>query len=200
MTEAKAILIGREPHASLQSYVESLGLPRRALSLPATSDPPPDFHCFVELWGAEDALRDAVGRWPFEMGAWLVEESTPKRYERVWRSGTASPGIRMVSILHRRPGLSREAFAAHWLGPHTRVALSFTIPFWQYSQNVVVEPLANDAGEDGFVGMHFETREQMEARWSAHPEEAARGLADAEQFMDTSRNPTVVTIETVWEK
>ena len=202
MKEAKAILIGRGVHpspSSLETYVAGLGLPRRALSLPASTDPPPDFPCFIELWGGERQLREAVQRWPFEVGAWLVEEHRPKRYERVWASGTRSPGVRMLSILHRRPDLSREAFAAHWLGPHTRIALSYTIPFWDYNQNVVVEALANDGGEDGFVGMHFETRAQMEARWSAHPDEAARGAADAERFMDTSRSPTVIAYEIVWE-
>jgi hypothetical protein len=202
MKETKAILIGREVHpspSSLEAYVAGLGIPRRALSLPVSSEPPPDFPSFIELWGGEQELREAVERWPFEVGAWLVEEYQPKRYERDWPSGTRSPGLRMVSILHRRPDLSREAFAAHWLGPHTRVALSYTIPFWHYNQNVVVEALANDGGEDGFAGMHFETREQMEARWSAHPEEAARGTADAARFMDTNRNPTVITFETVWE-
>jgi hypothetical protein len=202
MREAKAILIGKGIHpspSSLETYVGALGLPRRALSLPASSDPPPDFPSFIELWGGEEELREAVACWPFEVGAWLVEEHRPKRYGRDWPSGARSPGPRMVSILHRRPDLSREAFAAHWLGPHTRVALSYTIPFCDYNQNVVVEALANDGGEDGFVGMHFETRAQMEARWSAHPKEAARGAADAERFMDTSRNPTVVMIETVWD-
>ena len=143
-------------------------------------------------------MREVVAGWPHPIAAWLVEERVPVDPPRSVPSGTRTPGLRMVGILRRRPGISREAFDAHWRGPHTQIARSYTIPFWRYDQNVVVEPLVGDSGEDGFVGMHFETREQMETRWTAHPAEAARGAADAELFMDTSRSPSVVMIETVW--
>ena len=105
----------------------------------------------------------------------------------------------MVSSLHRRTGISRAAFAAHWLGPHTRVSRSYTVPVWHYNLNVVVEALTPESGEDGFVGMHFESREQMRARWADHPEEAARGAEDAARFMDAPRSATIVAVETVWE-
>lgn len=200
MRHAKAILIGDEEDGRLRSHVANLALPRRALSLPLRSDPPPGLHSFVELWGDEAELRASVSRWPLPVRAWLVEEHTPLAYERSWPSGAPSPGVRFVSSLHRRMGISRDAFARHWLGPHTRVALAYTVAVWHYSQNVVVEALTGDSGVDGFAGMHFETAEQMRARWSDHPQEAARGAADAARFMDASRSASMVAEETVWEE
>jgi hypothetical protein len=200
MRRSKAILVGCEPDAMLARHVASLALPRRAISLPVASDPPAGLPSFVELWGDEARVRASVASWPFPARAWLVEEHCPLRYEKTWLSGTPSPGVRMVSSLHRRADISREAFATHWLGPHTRVACSYTIPVWHYSQNLVIEALASDAGEDGFVGMHFETPEQMRARWADHPLEAARGAEDAELFMDLSRTLTLLAVETTWDE
>ena len=142
--------------------------------------------------------RATVRNWPVAARAWLVEEHAPLVYERTWPSGTPSPGVRMVGILHRRAGMSREAFAGHWLGAHTQVACSYTVPVWHYNQNLVREALTEHSGEDGFVGMHFRTPEQMRARWADHPEEAAAGAQDAQRFMDLDRAPTMVAIETVW--
>jgi len=195
----KAILIAAEPQPGLADYVAALSLPRRALSTPGTEDGPRDFHGFVELWGPEPELRTAVEAWPFAASAWLVEERTPVTYDRAWSAGTPSPGLRMVSVLHRREGLSREEFAAYWRGPHTQVALSYTIPVWHYNQNLVTESLVGGANEDGFVGMHFESAAQLAGRWADHPAEATRGASDARQFMDTQHSPTLIAVETVWE-
>ncbi len=199
MSRAKAILVGDTEGGRLRPHVAGLALPRRALSLPHGKDRPLGLQSFVELWGEEAALRATVALWPLPVRAWLVEEHAPLVYERSWPSGTPSPGVRLVSTLHRCKGMSRDAFARHWLGPHTRVALAYTVPVWHYNQNLVVEALTPDSGVDGFVGMHFETAEQMRARWSDHPLEAARGAADAAQFMDVTRSASMVAEETVWE-
>jgi hypothetical protein len=197
---AKATLVATAPAAELARHVGALALPRRAINLPADPDvaPPPAFHAFIELWGNESAIRTVVKSWPFPARAWLVTEHSPLRYERSWPSGTPSPGVRLVSSLFRRVDLTRAAFADHWLGPHALVARSYTVPVWHYNQNVVIEALTPDSDEDGFVGMHFETRDQMQARWRDHPAEAARGAKDAALFMDVSRTVSLVTVETVW--
>ena len=199
MNQGKAIVIGSEPEQRLEAFVADLSLPRRAITVPLPLEPKPEISSFVELWGADADLRAAVDRWPFAASAWLVDEHAPLLYDRTWPSGVTSPGVRMVSSLHRRASLSREAFAAHWLGPHTEVARSYTIPVWHYNQNVVREALTPGASEDGFVGMQFRTQEQLRARWAEHPQEAARGARDAERFMDVSRSASMMGLETVWE-
>ena len=61
------------------------------------------------------------------------------------------------------------------------------------------EAWTEDDGENGFVGMHFRTRAEFEARWADYPEEAARGAEDAAHFMDGSRTFSLLTQETVWD-
>lgn len=196
----KAVLVSAMPGSALTRHVAGLALPKRALSLPVAPDPPPALPSFVELWGETAALRAEVAAWPGPARAWLVAESVPIAYERTWPSGAPSPGLRMVSTVHRRPDLDREAFEAHWRGPHTEVALRYTVPFWRYVQDVVREPIGRDAEEvDGFAGMHFRTAEDLRARWQDHPEEAARGAADAARFMDVDRSVAVTMVETVWD-
>jgi hypothetical protein len=200
VARGKSIVVSSGAAKELASHVSALELPRRALSLPLAGDPPDELRSIVELWGAERELRRIVASWPFPARAWLVAEHTPIAYERSWPSGTRSPGVRMLSSLHRLAGSSRKAFEAHWLGPHTSVARSYTVPVWHYSQNVVTEALTDDSGEDGFVGMHFRTQRDLESRWADYPDEAARGRADAERFMDVARSVSLLAVETIWDK
>lgn len=201
---SKAILISESPERAsaqdLEALLCDLDLPKRALSLPVESDVASPITSFIELWGERDALRETAAAWPFSARAWIVAEFVPIAYQRSWPSGERSPGLRMVSAIHRRAGITRADFEAHWRGPHTQIARSYTIPVWHYNQNVVVEALDPESDVDGFVGMHFHNAEDLRARWQDHPAEAARGSADAALFMAVERTLSMTAIETVWEK
>jgi hypothetical protein len=199
VVQRKSIIVSRDVGGELAAHVAGLEGLRRALSLSLDLDPPETLPSFVELWGEELELRRAAAAWPLPARAYLVAEFLPCDYERTWPSGTPSPGVRMVSSLYRRPGTSRRDFEAHWLGPHTVVARSYTVPVWRYSQNVVLEALTGHGGEDGFVGMNFRTRDQLASRWADYPEEAARGAADAALFMDVTRSVGIYASEIVWD-
>ena len=199
MTTGKAILISNEATDGLAAHIARLDLPRRGISLPLEGSSERAFGSFVELWGENDILRRTIASWPFSARAWLVEEHIPVEYERTWASGEPSPGVRLISSIHRRDGMSRAEFEDYWLGPHTEVARSYTVAVWHYNQNIVVEPLTPDSGEDGFVGMHFRNAEQLRARWQDHPAEAAAGARDAARFMMVDRSLSITAIETVWE-
>ena len=201
MTIEKAVLISEGPADVVASHVASLDLPRRACSIPVAPASEDLMPSFVELWAEPESLRAAVAIWPLPVRAWLVAEHVPIAYERAWASGEASPGVRMISTVHRRDGMSPVDFEAYWLGPHTAVAKSYTVAVWNYNQDIVIESLTpGDPLEvDGFVGMHFRTAEEMRARWQDHPTEAARGSRDAAQFMAVDRSVSITAVETVWE-
>lgn len=207
---AKAILVHRRVVPGLATYVAGLeAFPRRALSETAAAPgapigaraalPASTAAAFVELWGEADALRAAVARWPEAASAWLVEEARIADAARTWPCGTPSPGVRRVSSVFRRPGLSRAAFAEHWRTRHAAIAMSFTVPIWRYGQNVVVEALRGDGGEDGFAVLHFRTARELAARWAEHPDEAQRGREDAARIMDLERGWDAIMTETLWE-
>jgi hypothetical protein len=196
----KAVLVVDATEQALRSCLGGLELPRRALSLPITAEAPAALPNFVELWGDVSELRAVIEAWPHPARAWLVAEFVPFAYDRSWPSGEPSPGLRMISTVHRHPDLSRDEFAAYWRGPHTAVAKRYTVPVWNYVQNVVVEALGHDSEIDGFVGMHFRTAEDRRARWHDHPEEARRGAEDAVRFMDVERSASMLAVETVWDE
>lgn len=79
------------------------------------------------------------------------------------------------------------------------VAKSYSVPVWHYVQNLVTQALGHDSHVDGFVGMHFHRAEDLKARWQDHPQEAARGAADAARFMAVERSVSITAIETVWD-
>ena len=206
----KAILVHQfQPTEDLREQVAGLAVtPRRALSLPtiqgaaavgAAADAPA-IAAFVELWGTHTALRAAIATWPAPVSAWLVDEHLPADAPRSWPAGGPSPGVRLVSSVYRKAGLDRSSFSHHWRTLHTEIAMSYTVPVWRYSQNVVVEVLRPDEGEDGFAVLHFRTAEDLAARWSRYPEEARRGAEDAALFMDPRRGWSVAMTETVWEE
>lgn len=199
-TPTKAVLISEGSAAFLIDHIAHLPLPKRSLSLPSAPQAPEDFPNFIELWGETHQLRSIVEAWPQVARAWLVREIVPIPYERTWPSGKPSPGVRFLSTIHRRGDLSRQEFEAHWRGPHTEVAKSYTVPVWNYVQNVVVDALGHDSLEDGFVGMHFRTTQELERRWQAYPDEASRGAEDAAKFMDVDRSRSMTATEIVWDE
>jgi len=154
---------------------------------------------FVELWGSREAIDAAIEAWPAPAAAWLVDEFRPADAPRSWPRGEVSPGVRLVSSVYRKRELDRTAFARYWRTVHAEIAMSYTIPVWRYSQNIVVEALAPDDGEDGFAVLHFRSREDLAARWLQYPKEAQRGAQDAARFMDTARGWSVEMTERLWE-
>lgn len=194
----KAILVHRDSIDGLESHLAKLELDKRALSLPLPGTAESPVSAFVELWDDRAPLLAAIRSWPVEASAWLVEENLPARYERSWPDGVQSPGVRLVSSVHRKAGLSRDEFARYWHTEHAAVALSYTVAVWHYSQNVVVEALGPHSTEDGFAVLHFRTAEDLQTRWTGYPEEAKRGAEDAARFLDASRSWNANMLETVW--
>lgn len=163
---------------------------------------PPAFRALVEAWGerAREALaaqRDAArAGW---LRAWSVDEAQPLALPRSPRPGEAAPGVRLITLCRRRRGLTRAQFAEAWRGEHWRIALSFTIPPRGYAQDVVTGSLWPPDDVDGIACLHFASYAEFDARFDDHPEEAARGLADAERFLDLERSETSFAIETLHE-
>ncbi len=100
--------------------------------------------------------------------------------------GLPVPGLRLLSLCHRRAGMTPQAFSEYWLGPHAAVALSYAVALVGYQQNVVVEHLRGQP-IDGIASLHFASFEHFQQRYAGHPEDAARGAADAAVFLDDTR-------------
>lgn len=157
----------------------------------------------IEWEGTEKVVREAataVARaeeYSISM-SYVVDVSVPQRYERTWPVGEPSPGIRMMSLCHRAPQLSRDEFARYWRDEHTAVAMGFTVPIWNYTQTVVKEPISSGAPTlDGVAGLHFHSLAAWQARYLDYPDEARAGAEDAARFMDVPQTEAFFAQETI---
>ena len=96
----------------------------------------------LSIW--DEAGPDAAaGSWTSRVlalgGDWSgyrVRESVPLDYRRDWPDGAQTPGVGMLTLLRRRPGLSDEEFLRRWHEGHSSLALRIH-PLWAYVRNVV---------------------------------------------------------------
>ena len=80
-----------------------------------------------------------------------VEQAYPVDYEKTWRDGEPTPSPILLTMLHKKPGISAEEYIRRWHGGHTPLSLEIH-PLWYYQRNVVRAPVTEDAEpSDGIV-------------------------------------------------
>ena len=116
--------------AELSDLVARGGAQRGALDLRAAGDEldavreldtEHDASAMVSLWGVEapaTALAFALPDGSRLVGAYEVDEVVQREYERTWPAGAASPGVKIVCFVRRRPDLSQAAYREHWRERH----------------------------------------------------------------------------------
>lgn len=150
----------------------------------------------VEIWGAGAPQLAAAIPTEALHGAWQVEPADPVPSPIPHGETGAVPGLRLVSLCKRIDGIDRASFARHWHGEHRAIALSFAVLPAGYRQDVVSAVLHGPA-IDGVAGLHFLSREHVAQRYTAHPEDAARGARDAARFLDVPGSLSFFTSVTV---
>ena len=94
-------------------------------------------------------------------GAYGVDEAIPVAYTKEWPDGTTTPGVNLLTLFARKPGISREAFIHRWHNSHTPLSLKIH-PLWNYNRNVVTEKLTeNSPGYEGIVEEQVRTRQDL---------------------------------------
>jgi hypothetical protein len=155
----------------------------------------------VSLWDVVSA--DAALAFPLPgdvrlVGAYEVEEVVQKDWERTWPAGQASPGVKLVCLVHRKPDLPHRRYSTHWRENHGPLAVAHQPGFWHYVQNHIVGWLTERTPDiDGIGELHFRA-----------PGEIATGMFDSEEgqrliwedtlrFMDHGTSTVLVTKETL---
>lgn len=145
------------------------------LKLTFTAEEPPritmmpfrkDRIALVSLWDVA-GREQAEDRWNGVLQAagavagYRVDESVPRGYRRDWPDGEDTPGGSMLTLLHRREGLSDAEFLRRWHQGHSPLALEIH-PLWNYVRNVVASPvLAGSPAVCGIVEEQFRTRSDL---------------------------------------
>jgi uncharacterized protein (TIGR02118 family) len=91
--------------------------------------------------------------------------------------------VKLVALLKRKPGISRQAFAKRWLEEHTKI--SERLPgLLEYRINLATDRQQDDgeAEFDGTAEMWWQSIDAMEAAFAS--DIGRRAGADADEFAD----------------
>jgi hypothetical protein len=135
------------------------------------------------------------------IGRYLVEEAVPVAYQKTWEDGAPTPGICMLTLFNRKPGIDRNTFLERWHQGHTPLSLRIH-PLWNYNRNVVLEPPEeDDVSYEGIVEEQFRERSQLlnPFRFFGPPMQVPRHmmqvLRDSRSFIDLKRIEVYLTTE-----
>jgi hypothetical protein len=94
-------------------------------------------------------------------GAFKVEEALPVSYEKTWADGQPTPGVCLLTLFHRKPGIEYDTFLHRWHNGHTPLSLKLH-PLWNYNRNVVLQKLSEYPDwYDGIVEEQTRTRSEL---------------------------------------
>jgi uncharacterized protein (TIGR02118 family) len=105
--------------------------------------------------------------------------------------------LKIITLLNRKPGLTREEFSRYWAENHAPLAVRILPGVKRYVQNHLVQvPGGEEPPFDGAAEVWFETSWDKLFAW--YQSEAGQALRDDEQkFIDTSRWITLFVEEKV---
>lgn len=172
MTERKWIFVLRargEDHASFAERMRGelaervLAMGPVALKLTVTEALPPKVSMFpfrrqpvalFSIWDSEDRLAEYIQFMKSsapKVSGYEVEESTPVPYAKTWADGEVTPVPILLTLLHKKPGLSDAEYMKRWHGGHTPLSLEVH-PLCYYVRNVINGPVTDQAEDcDGIV-------------------------------------------------
>lgn len=165
-----------ESYASFQERIQSLAdrliretAPEK-LSVTLTTEKPPRMTVIpfvskkiaaLSLYRETNGPVNSLKTEPDLCGAYRVEEAMPVQYEKSWSNGEITPGICLLTLFRRRPGLDHATFLHRWHHSHTPLSLRIH-PLWHYNRNVVTGTL--DPGSEpweGIVEEHMKSRADL---------------------------------------
>jgi hypothetical protein len=118
-----------------------------SMRITLTLDPPPrltiipfsrDKTAALSVTGAKGRSDELITGTAGFTGSYAVEEAIPVAYHKTWEDGEPTPGICLLTLFKRKPGIDRDTFISRWHNGHTPLSLKLH-PLWNYNRNVVVE-------------------------------------------------------------
>lgn len=128
----------------------------------------------VEIYASEQRLRLAADEVVehfaerAQVDAYLASQYIPKPYvNKNWADGTPSPGLRFMTPMYRSEGWSRKQMETYWHRVHVPLAMQTGDAIFRYSTTMVQERLTDHSPDfDAMVGLHFESQQHQDARFS----------------------------------
>lgn len=90
-----------------------------------------------------------------------VDEAIPVTYEKNWEDGQPTPGVCLLTLFHRKPGIDYDTFINRWHNSHTPLSIKLH-PLCNYNRNVVLQKLCDQSEWwDGIVEEQTRTRSEL---------------------------------------
>ena len=142
------------------------------------------------LYATEEGRRVISADTATFLGAAAAYETTEyvqKSPEVPDRPTGASGRFKMIAILQRKQGQSRDEFRRRWIEEHKPLALEHHEGLVKYVANVVDDQLSDtDLPIDGISELHFADEDSFRNRMYAHPESREIIAADTKRFIGQS--------------
>jgi uncharacterized protein (TIGR02118 family) len=100
------------------------------------------------------------------------------------------PLAKRCTLVKKRPDVSSEAFAAHWLGPHAELAQRVLPTLRRYEVNVVDRTRSPNAPYDGIAAFWFDDWKALDEAFDGEARERLR--EDAGSFVASTEVHDVV--------
>ena len=134
-------------------------------------------------------------------GAFTVEEALPVSYEKTWADCEHTPGVCLLTLFHRKPGIGYDTFIHRWHNGHTPLSLRLH-PLWNYNRNVVLQKISeHPEWFDGIVEEQTCTRSELlnPFKFFGNPLEIVGNMiavyTDIKSFLDYKRIETYLAME-----
>ena len=182
-------------HPTLLGYrVNLVARPRGATLLPVDSIAELSFATLADfrdrLYASEAGQRVISADTATFLGSAAAYETTEfvqKAPSEPDRPGGATGRFKMIAILQRPEGQSREEFRHRWIEEHKPLALEHHEGLVKYVANVVTSQLSpDDLPIDGISELHFADEESFRTRMYARHESRAIIAADTKKFIGKS--------------
>ena len=147
---------------------------------------------------SERALADHLLAIASESTGWWVDENNAWPYDRDWPDGVATPGIKQMSLVARRPDITFDEFVTRYRN-HVNIAKLHHIGCWQYVQNFVAEPVGVRPSPviDGISELWFRSIDDMVERFYTAPGSPEAVRDDTSGFIDFANTRSYLTVETI---
>jgi hypothetical protein len=147
-------------------------------------------YCAISAWidtvEAADDLYEMLEFMPGDRAIYSVVESVPREYNLIdWRVGEPSPGVTLLALFRKKPGLLPNQFQKHWQN-HSVLSLRIH-PLSRYHRNRVIQRIIGP-GEpwDGIVEERVGSIEDLapERFYIGGAADQALAAADIAEFID----------------
>jgi len=125
-------------------------LPPKLTLFPFKTQPIAIFNVYGDA-NAPSRFTNVLGNAASSISGYEVEEAYPVAYERAWDDGEPTPSPILLTMLHKKQGVSADEYIRRWHEGHTPLSLQVH-PLWYYQRNVIRKPITEGAeSSDGIV-------------------------------------------------